>query len=256
MKRVSYFPLLLVALFLLSCGKVADPDARELELSYLRCVMPESLLEFAHVEVPARENIAIQSAGSDQHLGLHLFAGQKKLNRGIRAEISVDYPHQPGDTIHYAWRFMVPKGFQSDSPHNRWWIVGQWHDQPNRDRVENWDGFPSRSPPVLLGIGELDDRLAISMAYGPDQSQKRGPLFIEPGQWHSLAVEIRWSLNADGRAALFLDDMSQPAAVIDGPNMHNDFQHYLKFGMYRHPEIATDNWIYLDDLTITTRIAK
>ena len=55
---------------------------------------------------------------------------------------------------------------------------------------------------------------------------------------------------------MFLDDMTQPAAVIDGPNRHNDFQHYLKLGMYRHSEIVTDNWIYLDDLTITTRIAK
>ena len=253
MKRAAPFLLLCVVLFLPACGKVAGPDARERELSYLRCVMPESLLEFAHVEVPAIENITIQGADANQHLGLHLFPGQKKLNRGIRAEISVDYPHQPGDTVRYAWRFMVPNGFQSDAPQNRWWIIGQWHDQPNRERDESWDGFPSRSPPVLLGIGELNDRIAISMAYGPDQSQKRGPLFIEPGQWHSLAVEIRWSQDADGRAKLFLDDMTQPAVVIDGPNMHNDFQHYLKLGMYRHPEITTDNWIYLDDLTITTQ---
>ena len=103
---------------------------------------------------------------------------------------------------------------------------------------------------MLLGIGELNDRFAISRAYGPDQSQKRGPLFIEPGQWHSLAAEIRWSRNADGRAELFLDDMPQPAAVIDGPNMHNDLQQYLKLGMDRHPEFATENWIYFNDLTI------
>jgi len=158
MKSASYVLLPLVALCLSACGQVAGPDARERELSYLRCVMPDSLLEFAHVEVPAVENVAIQSAGADEHLGLHLFAGQKKLNGGIRAEISIDYPHQPGDTVHYAWRFMVPKGFQSDAPQNRWWIIGQWHDQPNRDRGENWDGFPSRSPPVLLGSGELNDQ--------------------------------------------------------------------------------------------------
>jgi len=35
--------------------------------------------------------------------------------------------------------------------------------------------------------------------------------------------------------------------------MHNDFQHFLKLGMYRHPEIETDNWIYVDDLQITKR---
>jgi hypothetical protein len=79
------------------------------------------------------------------------------------------------------------------------------------------------------------------------------PHFIEPCKWHSLAVEIRCSRNANGRATLFLDDMPQPAVVVDGPNMHNDFQYFFLHGMYHHPEIATDNWIYLDDLTITTQ---
>jgi hypothetical protein len=85
--------------------------------------------------------------------------------------------------------------------------------------------------------------------YGPDQSPKRGPLFIEPCKWHSLA----WSRNADGRDTLFLDDMTESAAVFDGPHMHDDFQALLKLGIYRHLEIATDNWIYLDDLTITSQ---
>lgn len=243
--------LLLIALVFPACSKGAAPKAREMELSYLRCVMPDDLLDFAHVEVPAVENIAILGEGADKHLGLHVFPGQKKLNGGIRAEISVDYPHKQGDTVRYAWRFMVPKGFASDAPKNRWWIIGQWHDQPDRSRGESWDGFASKSPPVLISIGELDGKLGIAIAYGPDQSQKRGPLTIEPGKWHSIAVEIHWSQKADGKAAFFLDDLSKPAVVLEGPNMHNDFQHFLKLGMYRHPEIATDNWIYIDDLKIT-----
>jgi hypothetical protein len=132
-------------------------------------VVPDDLLEFAHVEVPAVENIVIMGEGAAQHLGLHVFPGQKKLNGGIRAEVSVDYPHKQGDTVRYAWRFMVPKGFVSDAPKNRWWIIGQWHDQPDRARGESWDGFDSKSPPVLLGLGELQGKLGIGIAYGPDQ---------------------------------------------------------------------------------------
>lgn len=233
------------------CGRAADPGAREMELTYLRPVVPAELLEFAHVEVPAIENISILGEGADQHLGLHVFPGQKKLHGGIRAEISIDPPSKQGDTVRYAWRFMVPKGFVSDAPQNRWWIIGQWHDQPDRSRGESWEGFASKSPPVLLGLGELQGRLGIGIAYGPDQSQKLGPLFIEPGQWHQIAVEIHWSQKADGKATFYLDDMTKPAATATGPNMHNDFQHFLKLGMYRHPDIATDNWIYLDDLKIT-----
>lgn len=33
--------------------------------------------------------------------------------------------------------------------------------------------------------------------------------------------------------------------------MNNDFEHYLKLGMYRHPDIATNNWIYVDELEIS-----
>lgn len=97
--------LLLAALFAASCSKAADPKDHEKELSYLRCVVPESLLEFAHVEVSAIENITIVGERAGQHLGLHLLPGQKKKNSGIRAEISVNYPFQPGDTARYAWRF-------------------------------------------------------------------------------------------------------------------------------------------------------
>jgi hypothetical protein len=104
---------------------------------------------------------------------------------------------------------------------------------------------------VLLGFGGLENKLATGIAYGLDQSRKGAPVFIEPGKWHSVALEIHWSRKADGKATFFFDDLTRPSAVLDGPNMHNDYQHYLKLGMYRHPDIKTDNWIYLDDLTIT-----
>lgn len=240
-----------LALLLSSCRAGDDSPSRDKELNYLRTFMSDELLEYAHVEVPAVENIAIIGEGADTHLGLHVFPGQKKLNGGIRAEVSVDYPHKQGETVRYAWKFLVPKGFISDAPKNRWWIIGQWHDQPDTNRGESWDGFASKSPPVLLGLGELQGRLGIGINYGLDQSQKQGPIFIEPGQWHSIVVEIHWSQKSDGKATFFLDDLTMPVATVDGPNMHNDFQHFLKLGMYRHPEIKSDNWIYIDDLKIT-----
>jgi len=256
MKSSSSLLLLLVAFLLTSCSQGGQPDVREAELSYLRCVVPENLLEYAHVEVPGIENIAIQGDTPDLYLGLHLFDGQKKLNGGTRAEVSVDYPFNEDDTIRYAWRMMVPDGFQCDAPANRWWLIAQWHDQPNRHSGETWDAFPSRSPPVLISIGSQDDRVAIALVYGLQQEKAYGPLFIEPGKWHNLAMEIRWSQKSNGHAALYLDDFSQPAAAFDGPNMHNHFQHYLKIGMYRHPQITTDNWIYIDDLTIAQNASQ
>jgi hypothetical protein len=228
-----------------------DPSAREKELTYLRTVMGGDLLPYARLEVTAAENIAILGSGAEQYLGLHLFPGQKKLNGGIRAEVSVDYPCKQGDTVRYAWRFMVPEGFKSDAPQNRWWIFGQWHDQPDKNRGETWDGFASKSPPVLLGLGELQGRIGFGFEYGPTQAQKQGPFFIVPGKWHHIAVVIRWSQKEDGTTAIFLDDMTTPVATATGANMQNAYQHYLKIGMYRHPGIQTENWLYLDDLKIS-----
>lgn len=254
---VSYQPLTLmhrilaVLLLLASCSPAADPQAREKELTYLRALVPDELLPHAHIEVPAVENVAILDEGADKHLGLHLLPGQKKIGGGVRAEVSVDFPHQEGDTLRYEWRFRVPVDFESDARQNRWCIIGQWHDQPDTSRGESWDGFPSRSPPVLIGLGELQGRLGIGIEYGPTHSQKHGPIFIERGKWHHIALVIHWSQKADGKAAVYFDDMSKPVVTFDGPNMHNGYQHFLKLGMYRHPEITTENWIHLDALKVT-----
>lgn len=244
--------LFCIACFASNIGCSERPKApdREHELKFLRVILAEKLLPYAHVEVPGSENIAILGEGKEQFLGLHLYAGQKQRNRGNRAEVSVDWPFAEGDRVRYEWRFRVPEEFQSDAPKNRWWIIGQWHDQPDTSRGETWDDFPSRSPPILIGIGELDGRTAIAIEYGPTQADKRGPIFIERGKWHHLAVEVLWSQKSDGSADVYFDDLNQPLYSFSGTNMHNGFQHYPKLGMYRSPEIATASWIHIDDVTI------
>jgi hypothetical protein len=243
---------LLLGTVLCGCTKAGS---REHELVYLRTVMPDSLLECAHLEIGSVKSVAITGEGQSKHLGLHLFPRQSKVHGGIRAEISVGYPFQQGETVRYSWRFMLPDGFISDAPRNRWWVIGQWHDQPNKKVGETWKNFGSFSPPVLLGLGELDGKLAISLSYGPTNQKLKprvvGPIFLERGKWHAITFVIRWSQGPDGKVLVFLDDHSKPVMIAEGPNMNNDYEHYLKLGMYRHPDIATDNWIYVDDLEIS-----
>lgn len=242
---------LLIVFVSVTCLAAADPAAREKELAYLRCLIPDDLLPHAHLEVPGIENIRLEGEAADQHLVLRVFPGQRKRNGGTRAEVSVDYPFKPGDRVRYSWKFMIPPDFQSDAPKNRWCLIGQWHDQPDETRGETWDNFPSRSPTVLIGLGELDGKPALGINYGLDQSQQFGPVFLKPGTWHSLAVVIQWSQQEDGKATFYFDDMGKPLTTITGANMHNGYQHFLKLGMYRHPEIATDNSIHLDSVAIT-----
>lgn len=245
-----------VVLFLCSsvCG-CAKAASRDDELVYLRAILPGPLLEYASLEVGSAKNAVIVEKGETQYLGLGLFPGQTKVNKGMRSEVSVDYPYTRGETVRYSWRFMLPKDFICDAPKNRWWIIGQWHDQPNANRGESWQNFSSRSPPVLLGLGELGGRPAIGFTYGPtgegQKQQSLGPVFLELEKWHSLAVVIHWSQGADGKASVFLDDHTTAAISAEGPNMNNDYQHFLKLGMYRHPGIATENWIYIDNIEIS-----
>jgi hypothetical protein len=246
--------LLIPLLVAILCG-CTKAGSREDELVYLRTVMPDSLLEYAHLDVGSAKSVAIIGEGTRQHLGLRVFPGQEKVHGGIRAEISVGFPFQQGDTVRYSWRFMLPDNFVSDAPKNRWWIIGQWHDQPNKRLGETWKNFRSSSPPVLLGLGELEGKPAVSLSYGPTtgnlKSQVVGPIFLERGKWHTITFIIRWSQGPAGKVLAFLDDLSTPAMIAEGPNMNNDYEHYLKLGMYRHPDIAIDNWIYVDDLEIT-----
>ncbi|TWT73082.1 polysaccharide lyase [Allorhodopirellula solitaria] len=235
------------------CG--CDNAATKLdEHDYLRSVLPETLLDKAQLEVASEQSVSILGDGQSQYLGLHVFRGQSKVNRGIRAEVSVDYPFQQGDIIRYSWRFMLPVDFVSDAPRNRWWLIGQWHDQPNSTNGETWDNFESRSPPVLLGLGELDGKLAIGLTCGvtdgDHQQRSVGPAFLERGKWHRIATEVLWSQGSEGEVRVFIDENLDPVMSAKGPNMNNDYQHYLKLGMYRHPAIETDNRIYIDDIEI------
>ena len=47
-----------------------------------------------------------------------------------------------------------------------------------------------------------------------------------------------------------MDGSATPVIAAAGPNMYNDYQHYLKLGSYREPNIAGDTWVYVRDVKI------
>ncbi len=220
---------------------------------YLRTILPKDLLPFSHLDVSTRESLSVIGTGSDTYLALRLYHGQPKSHGGERAEVSLDFPFVEGDEIHYEWRFKVDDDFVSDFPSNRWWIIGQWHDQPDQRTGDTWDSFPSNSPPISIGIGELDGHLAIVMTYGVTRTghtqTSTPPIPIERGVWYQVRANIRWSQSENGTADVFLNESPEPSFVAKGANMNNGYQHYLKLGMYRHPSIDTENTIFIDDVS-------
>ena len=229
------------------------PDLRQLELSYLRSAVAANLLDYAGIEVPAIENIRQDRDETGPFLALRTYYRQPLKNGGVRAEISVDYPFRDGDRVRYAWRMKLPADFTADTGGNRWWIVGQWHDQPNRNRGETWAGYPGHSPAVGLGYGRTaDGQDMLSLLYGAPDPKPAGLFPIPRGIWIRLAVEIEWSTGSNGRVQVFVNDAAVPVREARGRNMYNDFQHYMKVVGYRHPDIRGDAWIQIADIEART----
>ena len=178
-----------------------------------------------------------------------MLEGQGMTLNGYRAEMSVDFPYNEGDTVAYQWRLRIPADLGA-GPENRWWILAQWHDQPDRRIGEGWEEFPLRTPPVLLGYGHKDGQEVISLAYGVPETRGIAYTALTRDVWHELRVEIHWSTAGDGWAKAYLDDMDAPFAEATGRNMFNCYQHFFKMGMYRHPDIQVNSRIRLDDLQI------
>ena len=231
----------------------SQPDHKAETARHLSAVLGAEHLSYSYVEVAERRNIEIVEEDGEQALAFHLFPGQPRLNNGIRSEISIDFPHQLGDHIRYTWEMKLPEGFTADVPKNRWWVVAQWHDQPNRELNETWEEFPSRSPTIGLALGEIQGELGLVLVYGRTAEgvpQKvSSPMIIQRGQWHRIEATIAWAEDASGTISWSLD--GENVLNLVGPNMNNDFQHYLKLGMYRHPDIQLKSTMFIKNVTMT-----
>ena len=216
----------------------------------LRLALPEALIEFATLEVAGRENVL---PGPQGGLTLRITEDQPKVNGGARAELSVDYPFKPGDTLSYSWRFRIPEDFASDAPENRFVIAGQWHDQPDTELGESWEDFPRRSPPIAIYLGELNGEVGFVLSHGSTDGKsprsQSDPIFFERGEWQKIEAEITWSRTQSGAMTLRLN--GDTVACMTGPNMNNNAPHYLKLGLYRHPDIQGPASISIKDVNIT-----
>ncbi len=166
---------------------------------------------------------------------------QDKIHNGIRSELTVNYPFSAGDKVTYEYQIYIPRYFPSD-PEGRWFLLSQWHDQPDPALGETWENFPGRSPLVALYSGPDS---TFGLIYGEEMTVL--PFYL--GMWNTLKFEFLWSEGNDGKLAVHVNGIQ---FNFSGKNMHNNYQHYLKIGMYRHRDIESKNEIYFRNLKITT----
>ncbi|WJG09740.1 polysaccharide lyase [Aliiglaciecola sp. LCG003] len=241
-----YLALMCFLMQLSGCAKASN----SLERSLIEAVAPQQKVkDILKFEINSVENVRVID-GDNPHIGLYLAKNNSKLNNGVRAELSLDYPFEEGETVTYHWKMKIPADFKSDAPRNRWWSMAQWHDQPNRIKKETWKNHASLSPPVALYYGVFRGKDVLSVHYKGLKPSPYDLIELKRDQWTTIDMQIKWSQKGDGWLKVFVNGSADPVVVKKGPNMHNDYQHYLKLGMYRDPSIETENWVFIDELMI------
>lgn len=239
----------LLALSLMGCAydpfKAFDPA---LSTNYLSIAMDANLFPYAGIEVPLGDSIAlVTESDQSQSVELRLFPGQPLKNNGIRAEVVVDYPYVEFETVVTTWQMKFVGPFPYDEK-NRWWVVGQWHDQPDPALGQTWADFPANSPPVLVGFGYTNGSRALGLSYGTTQ-RPVGFVPIREDVWYGLSTTIRWARDGSG-SITFRVSPGNAVLTATGANMLNAYRHYFKTGMYRHRDIATENRVRIRNISM------
>lgn len=227
----------------------SDPALKE---KYLRAAVAEELMTYGEIEVPSLRFIRIETDETGkQSLALRA-SHEEKLKGRSRSEISVDFPFSVGDHLRYTWDFKMDADlafeYESENKSNKWWVIAQWHDQPNVTLGETWDDFPSHSPAILFSFGKLEGKEMIGFAYGASELRDIATAPFKRGAWHQFELDVVWSQGADGKAVASLD--GEVFARAEGQNMFNGFQHYFKAGSYRYAGIKGDGWVHIRNVKI------
>lgn len=177
-----------------------------------------------------------------------LFPNNPRVNGGVRAELAFNFPFNEGETVRYAWRLKLPAEFHANDNPAQWWLLAQWHDQPDRRQGETWANFPPRSPPIALFVASRAAQLGIGLVLGGKERVSWTP--VATGAWIPIAFTIRWSTTSAGAVRMQVGGDTPVDVTVEGPNMLNSYQHYLKIGQYRHPVITSFDSASFRDLSI------
>jgi len=214
------------------------------------------LRSMVSIEIASCSNVSLENG----YVGFILNEKNEVIHSGIRSEVSIDYPFIEGDTVEYQWSIMIPKEYSpgNEAVRGEWWIIGQWHDQPDPNLGETWRTYSASSPPAAIYIETRNGVVGIGLStFQRDGAQKKYKKInwvpVPKGKWLDLNVTINWSRTKKGLISFKIDDMPMFDVISLGPNMLNKYQHYLKLGQYRSPKHSKKSVIYIKDVHIETQ---
>lgn len=180
----------------------------------------------------------------DDSVVFHIAKEQPFIHSGRRSEFVVDWPYSVNDRVSYKFQMKLPEGFSPDAKENRWVILAQWHDQPDKNLGEDWKSFPKNNPPVSMFAKTRDGVVGVGVRY-----LENAPVWIPVslGEWNLFEFDFLWSDSDKGDLEF---KVNEKVFSFQGKNMLNSYQHYFKFGIYRHPDIENDSAVYFRGIEI------
>lgn len=204
----------------------------------------QTLIPILNLEIPNCSNIQL----THNYAKFILNEKNDKLYNGIRSEIAFDYPFTENDTIEYRWSVMIPSEGAPGDETNQWWLIAQWHDQPDPRLSETWATFKAQPPPVAIYVEKRGGAVGIGIAgiLGRKISWAAAPTDV----WLDLRAIIYWSTSSNGYVSFSVDDYPTLSFVSVGHNMLNSYQHYFKIGQYRAPTINKYSVVHVKNVRI------
>jgi hypothetical protein len=199
----------------------------------------QELIPWMNLEIPTCANIHVGGG----YAGFVLDEVNVKLHEGVRSEISIDYPFVEGDTIEYRWSILVPSQGAPGGDAHQWWLIAQWHDQPDFRVGETWATLKAQPPPVAIFIESRNGVPGIGLYGLPGKKISWSP--VPTDVWLDLGVVVHWSTASGGSVRFFIDGHPEFDVTATGRNMLNGYRHYFKVGQYRAPWIRQLSVLYV-----------
>ena len=173
-------------------------------------VYQRELRDYFGIEIPHKKNVIIRR----DCVGFFLDKDTPMLNYGRRSEVAFDFPFQSGDTILYSWKIKIPKNFALGNFKKNSWILGQWHDQPNKDKGETWENFPPNNPAFFYQLRVISGELYLAPTLMQTEPMANQLIPLRPNKWLKVSTKIKWSLKTDGEINIFVDERKSPHASL------------------------------------------
>ena len=222
---------------------------------------------FWRFQKAAPERIAISADPTNpnnQVLRVELHPDER-THGGNRTELVIAGHDSLGYRSTYGFKFMLPDSFFKAEDSNIWFLIHQWHDEPQAGY--NWKTNKHKTkPPASLIVQYTKDQgyqlvYVTGLQTGDLKEAKilRSPIQLEPNLWYEFANEILWSVyDIDGyskpsiNGEVFLKD-EEPTVYARGRNMYNAEGSYFKFGLYSSGQQKNSRTLYFDDFYIRSK---